>query len=73
MIRRRLFRQLSEAQTTGMQRPLPPPPETAGRWRCVLLINNLAAHYNSQFTVSFTFFLSGIPQITFFMFIFPIN
>ena len=51
MIRRRLFLQLSEAQSTGLWRR-PPPLETAPRWRCVLLINNLTAHYISQFCVT---------------------
>ena len=44
MIRRRLFLKLSEAQSICMRRP---PPEKAARWRCVLLINNLTAHYDS--------------------------
>ena len=38
MIKMRLFLQLSEAQSTGLWRQ-PLPPETAARWRCVLLIN----------------------------------
>ena len=46
--------QLSEAQSTGL-RPRWPPPETAARWRCGPLINNLSPHYNSQFCVSFRF------------------
>ena len=54
MIRRRLFLHLSEAQSTGMQRRRPPP-ETAARWRCVIFINNLTAHYKSQFCSSFHF------------------
>ena len=54
MIRWRLFLQLSEAQSTGLWRR-PAPPEMAARWRCVLLIDNLTAHYNSQFCVSFHF------------------
>ena len=62
MIRRRLFFQLSEAQSTGLwwrQRSL----ETAAWWRCVLLINDLTTHYNSQFCEDLNFW-SGITQMT---------
>ena len=41
MILKRLFLQLSEAQSTGLRRQ---PPETAAR-RCVSLINNLTDAY----------------------------
>ena len=65
MIRRRLFLQQSEAQSTSLWRGRALP-EMAARCRCVLLINNLTAHYNSQFCVSFHFclFWSGITQMT---------
>ena len=52
MIRRTLFLQLSEAQFTGL-RQRRTPPEMAARWRCVLLIKYLTAHYDSQLCVSF--------------------
>ena len=54
MIRLRVFLQLSEAQSTGLLR-WRRRPETAARWRCVLLIDNLTEDYNSQFCVSFHF------------------
>ena len=54
MTGRVLFLQLPEAQSIGLQWRRPQP-ETSARWRCVLLINNLTAHYNSQFCVSFNF------------------
>ena len=56
MIRRRLFLQLTEAQSTGLERQRPPP-EIAARWRCKPL-QNLTAHYKSQFCVSFFFIVS---------------
>ena len=43
MIRRRLFLQLSEAQSTGHGRQRPPP-EIVARWRCRPLIKNLTAY-----------------------------
>ena len=43
---------ISPAQSTGLGWRLPPP-EIAARWRCVPLIKNMTAHYNSQFCVSF--------------------
>ena len=53
-VRSRLLLELSEDQLTE-QRRRRPPPETAARWRCVPLSNNLTAHFNSQFGVSFHF------------------
>ena len=53
-VRRRLLLQVSEAQSTGLRLGRPPP-ETAASWRCGPLINNLTAHLNSQFCVSFHF------------------
>ena len=50
-VRRRLFLQLSEAQSTGV-RWRQPPLETAARWRYEPIIKNLTAPYNSQFFVS---------------------
>ena len=63
MIRMRLFLQLFQAQSTGLQQPWPPA-EMAARWPCGLLIKNLRTHYNCQFCVSFhcSLFLSGPPQ-----------
>ena len=49
-----LLLQLFEAQSTG-QRQRRLPPETAARWRCGLSINNVTAHHNNQFCVSFHF------------------
>ena len=42
---------ISLAQSTGLgwRRPLA---AIAARWRCVPLIKNMTAHYNSQFCVS---------------------
>ena len=51
-LRRRLFLPLSETQSTGLLRRQPPL-EIAARWRCVSVIKNMTAHYNSQFCVSF--------------------
>ena len=38
------------------------PPEIAARWRYSLSSNNLTAHYNSQFQLSF-WFLPGSPKM----------
>ena len=54
MIGRKLFLQLSEAQSTGLRRRRPLMESAAG-WCCGQLIKNLIAHYNSQFCVSFPF------------------
>ena len=51
-VRKRLLLQLSEAQSTRLQRRRPPP-ETAARWRCGPLINNLTARYDGKFCISF--------------------
>ena len=48
---RRLFLQLSEAQSTVL-RQRRPPPKTAARWCCIPPIKKLTAHYNSQCVVS---------------------
>ena len=46
---------------TGLpRRPLPP--KIAARWRYRLLINNLTAHYNSQFFVSFHLCFNQTPH-----------
>ena len=48
MLRTRLFLQMSEAQSTGLQRP---PAETATKWCCALPIKNLLPYlilYNSS-------------------------
>ena len=50
----RLFLQLSEAQSTGLQRRRPLA-EMAARWRCAFPIKNLTPDYNSQFCISFIF------------------
>ena len=48
MIRRRLFLQLSQAQSTGLLR-WPRLAETATRWRCQLIIKNLTVSFVSAF------------------------
>ena len=48
--------------TTGVPRCLSPP-EIAARWCYRLHSNNLTAHYNSQFCVSFNFFLPGSQKM----------
>ena len=50
----KLRRRLSETQFTGLWREWPPL-EIAARWRCVPLIKNMTAHYDSQFCVSFCY------------------
>ena len=59
-LRRRLFLQLSETQFTGLRRQRPPL-EIAARWRCVPLIKNMTAHYNSQFCASFHYCFHCTP------------
>ena len=53
-VRKRLFLQVSEAQSTGLRR-CRSPPETAARWYYGPLIKDLTEHYNSQFCVSLIF------------------